>query len=153
MTPYHADEAAVVPVEYLYGTWTLEDADGYIVTRVEAFRIKKKTAKRIFYYADWIHGDLSRVRSVDRATLEATGSVYNHSAGWWSPDFHLFADRADVEPAPVETAAAKVSRLRAEMAAAHPDRGGDDAAFIQAHQRYQRAVSTESMRRSLGKTP
>ncbi len=146
------EAAAIVPVEYLYGTWTLEDADGYIVTRVEAFRIKKKTAKRIFYYSN-DDGHDGRCRSVDRAILEESGSVYNRSRGAWAPDYHLFEDRADVEPAPVETASAKVSRLRAEMADAHPDRGGTDAAFIQAHQRYQRAVSAESMHRSLGETP
>lgn len=138
-------ESTIVPVEsveYLYGNWTHEDADGYIVTSVKQFPILKKTAKRIFYDAGY-----ERTRSVDRQTLEQTGSVRNRSAGWWAPDFHLFANRADAEPAPAETAAEKVKRLKLAATAIHPDRGGDPTEFRAAYARYEAARDAQKARR------
>jgi hypothetical protein len=136
-----SEDTAAASVEYLYGSWTGENADGHIVAEVEKFRIIKTTKKRIFY--DRGRG---RTGSVDRATLEGTGEVYNRSAGWREGDYHLFADRANAEqtkPVLVDCKA-DVSRLRAEMANAHPDRGGTDAEFIAARQRYVRAVSRDA---------
>lgn len=125
---------ADTPIEYLYGTWQVENLDGYLVQQVEQFAIIKRTPKRVFYDAGY-----GRVRCVDRQVLEQTGSAYNRSAGAWAPDYQLFTNRADVEPEPPETHEAKVSRLRAAAAAAHPDRGGDPAEFRAAYARYRTA--------------
>lgn len=129
----------VIKTEYLYGTHTGEDLDGYVKTRVIPFRIVKKTAKRIFYVADWIHGETDRLGSVDRKAIEETGEVYNRARGWWSPDFHLTAEPPTLNDAKVLDLSAlkeELRRLRAEVSDAHPDRGGDQAAFIAAYQRY-----------------
>jgi hypothetical protein len=130
-------ESPVAPAEYLYGSWSHEDAGGYIVTTVEHFLIVKKTPKRIFYDAGH-----ERRRSVDRQTLEQTGSAYNRSVGAWAPDYQLFVEASAAAPPPPETAAEKVTRLRAVMAAAHPDRGGTADAFRAAYARYQKAVTS-----------
>jgi hypothetical protein len=129
----------LAPIEYLYGTYTAEDGDGYVKTRVIPFRIVKKTAKRIFYVKDWIHGETDRLGSVDRRQLEATGEVYQRSRGYWNADFHLYAEIPDIDSCRLDRVALKAElvRLRTEMADVHPDRGGTDAAFIAARERYE----------------
>jgi hypothetical protein len=105
---------------------------------VDRFRITKKTAKRIYYVRSERYDDEVEIGYVDRQKLEADGEVYNHGAGgWWSKDFHLLAAPPEppTQPTPVDQRA-EVSRLRAEMAAVHPDRGGTSAAFIEARSRY-----------------
>jgi hypothetical protein len=139
-------------VEYLYGYSSGgEDFPGSPVR----FRITKKTAKRIYYLQEEElidkHGDpvgYRHIRStssydddigfVDRQKLEATGEVYNRGRHWCYADFHLYASlegllgRFGSEQQPVDD----LHKLKAEMAAAHPDRGGSSAAFIAARQAY-----------------
>lgn len=128
-------------IEYLYGTYTAEDGDGYVKTRVIPFRIVKKTAERVFYVRDWIHGETERLGSVNRQQLEAAGEVYNHTRGYWSPDFLLHVEIPVIDSGRLDPAALKAElvRLRTEMAALHPDRGGLNADFIAAHKRYATA--------------
>jgi hypothetical protein len=74
---------------------------------------------------------------VDCQKLEADGSVYNRGVHWCSSDFHLYASfeglMGDRYRAPEKP---DLAQLKAEMAAAHPDRGGSNAAFIKARARY-----------------
>jgi hypothetical protein len=105
------------PTEFLY-SWG------------DQFRIIKKTARRI-YYLDERYGH--RTRFVDRQKIECDGNIHN----WLylqppQPETHN-------EPAP------DLSHLKAEMAAAHPDRGGSNAAFIEARARY--VAARRQMRR------
>jgi hypothetical protein len=133
--------------EYLYGTHDIEDERGYLVTKVIPFRITKKTPKRIYYVRrEGPCGDI-RLGYVDRIELETKGEVRNYAAGgWWAADFHLYAAPPDVErPAPKTPG---VKALKAAMAAAHPDRGGTNEAFIRARHAYlaarERAVKTNA---------
>jgi hypothetical protein len=123
---------------------------------IYAFPITKKTAKRIYYkrgHYDWLpeienidptsywneNRSNDAVGFVDREELEAKGEVYNHGRHWSDYDFHLRAKppvRHEPEPEPPDLAA-----LKAEMAAARPDRGGSNAAFIEARKRYVEARS------------
>jgi hypothetical protein len=148
--------------EYLYGeTWSCPDdgydSDGYALYR---FRITKRTAKRIFYVnkGEWIDESgephvYANIRSlddeeigfVDRQRLEAEGRVDNRGRHWSAPDSELYAslqgmlakrrrdDHSDTKP--------DLAALRAAMAAAYPDRGGDSTAFIEARQRYVTALA------------
>jgi hypothetical protein len=147
------------PVEYLYGhTMGGEETAGCPVR----FRITKRTAKRIFYvrkkeYID-LHGeprhsdfpniidlDEETIGFVNRQKLEADGEVYNHGVHWCEADWHLhvslehllsgFACYREQDDKPID-----LRQLKAEMAAAHPDRGGSSAAFIAARERYLGAL-------------
>ena len=138
MTP-----ADVEPLEFLYGVDEAGPRDepfsGYVVV---PFRIVRKTARRIFYVSTWPPGKL---RYVDRQAMEAAGDEGHwarRTASWWEPDNRLWLKAPTLHRGlRVNTAAAEaeVSRLRAEMAAVHPDRGGTDAEFIAAHRRYEAA--------------
>lgn len=120
------------PIGYLYtiklGRYDLDDQT-WIPGRVISLPITKKTAKRIYYLRprgpfEWEPG------YVDRQELERLGSV--RAARW----LQLFAEPPELpKPAP----APDLKALKAEMAAAHPDRGGTDEAFIAARERYLRA--------------
>ncbi|MEH0442487.1 hypothetical protein QA811_02130 [Streptomyces sp. B21-102] len=124
-------------VEYLYGidASVADDSRFYEPPRVVRFRITKKTPKRI-YYLRRDDGLRTETGYVDRQKIEADGEIYNHGAGgWWAPDFHLHLTEPELEQAQKPDLAA----LKAEMAAAHPDRGGTEEAFIAARQRYERA--------------
>jgi hypothetical protein len=155
-------------VEYLYGhSFGGEDTPGHPVR----FRITRRTKKRIFYIRPGEdidrHGvpiDYSqcgiqilgpseeKVAFVDRQKLEADGHVYSRSRGWWCDDFHLHISLEhllasiyryrDQQNKPED-----LLQLKAEMAAAHPDRGGSSAAFIEARERYI-AARIRSERRS-----
>lgn len=114
-------------VEYL---WHHHQFDGseFMVS----YGITKRTATRVYFVDRY-----GRVGFVDRQQLECEGSAWHRPT-----QTRLYAEKplTDAERRR-QYAAENVSRLRAEMADTHPDRGGDSAAFIQAHQRYQRAVS------------
>lgn len=133
--------AAAVPVEYLYAIetehWEGND-DVWVPRRVVAFRITKKTPKRIYYVRRERGPGEVEIGCINRQKIEADGEIYNHGAGgWWARDFHLH-----LEPPVIEQAAKPdLAELKAAMAAAHPDRGGNDAEFIAARQRYERARS------------
>jgi hypothetical protein len=137
-------------VEYLYGSWyDNEDCKSYPYR----FQITKKTAKRIFYSRggeridDFGVPQYARDRDdtigyVNRQKLEADGEVHNRGVHWCMPDStlhislqHLLATirRQDQEPHP------DLKTLKAEMAAAHPDKGGSSAAFIAARKAYVEA--------------
>ncbi|KAB1149241.1 hypothetical protein F7R91_05640 [Streptomyces luteolifulvus] len=125
------------PVGYLYaiepGRYELDDVT-WIPGKVVQFPITRKTAKRVYYLRprflympgpDWESG------YVDRQELERHGSV--HVPHW----LLLFAQPPEI-PKPAATPGVK--ELKAAMAAAHPDRGGTDEAFIAARERYLRAL-------------
>ncbi|MCW2904586.1 MAG: hypothetical protein JWO67_6851 [Streptosporangiaceae bacterium] len=124
-------------VEYLYGeTW-----DEEMVHSVVAFQVTKKTAKRIYYIRrERIPGDVE-IGFVDRQKLEAKGDVYR-AGRWWDTDARLYLEPPEREQ---RQGALDLAQLKAEMTAAHPDRGGTNEAFIAAHQRYKRALAAQSV--------
>jgi len=132
-----AEGADAGVVEYLYAV-AAEHHDGnddWQPACVVTFRITRKTPKRIYYIRrERIPGELE-IGYVDRQQLEETGEVLNRSAGWWAPDARLYAAPPDLEPRRPD--APDLAQLKAAMAAAHPDRGGTDAEFIAARERYQ----------------
>jgi hypothetical protein len=112
------------------------------------FRILKKTKQRIYYNRSPFQENDPAIRDyygigyVNRRELERDGEIWSHkSGGWWEEDARLYlkppqmhvAPRAPKAPAP------DLQKLKAEMAAAHPDRGGSSAAFIAARARYVEA--------------
>jgi hypothetical protein len=136
--------------EYLYGHTIGGEVDGSPVR----FQITKKTAKRIYYmrwdeYLDEQGEPRQDIRRHDEGTgyvnrqkLEAEGQVRNRGVHWSASDHHLYASlegvlrdrrRHDEEEQP------DLRQLKAEMAAAHPDKGGNSTAFIAARERYIRA--------------
>jgi hypothetical protein len=126
------------PVEFVYGT----DVDDEGTHRVFAFRVTKKTAKRIYYvrYAPWARPGDEKIGYVDRQAIEAAGAEgvwARRTAGWWEPDNQLYLEPPDVPERPDRKAI--LARLKAEMAAVHPDRGGSHEEFLAAHARYERA--------------
>jgi hypothetical protein len=127
-------------VEYLYGTWwNSEDQVHHVVQ----FRITKKTAKRIYYLRDWpADGEIG---FISRQDLETNGEARNRGRRWHESDSTLYAappdlSRTPAKPSPAEEKA-ELSRLKREMADAHPDRGGTSAGFIAARKRYKQALT------------
>jgi hypothetical protein len=146
-------------VEYLYGySYGGEDSDGHPVR----FQITKKTAKRIYYLRageylsddgiplEWNGYRPEGIGYVDRQLLEEKGEVYNRGQHWCHADYHLYVSfersiewrrqhQQDSKPESLQ-------KLKMEMAAAHPDKGGTKEAFIEARKRYvaarQRAAAT-----------
>ena len=163
-TPSAAKDSKVV--EYLYGrSIGGEDSPAFPVR----FRITKKTRKRVFYIrdAEWLDERGAqqrydndkpivtdrdgRIGYVNRQKLEADGFVDNRGVHWSDYDSHLYASfeglmadrfRRDHAPPP------DLRSLKAEMAAAHPDRGGSNTAFIAARKAY-----VEARRRLRGSMP
>jgi hypothetical protein len=130
--------ADVTATEYLYGvdSSVADDSRFYEPPRVVQFRITKKTPKRIYYVRRERGPGEVEIGYINRQQIEADGDLYNHGAGgWWAPDFHLYLNAPELQ----QTAKPDLAVLRAEMAAAHPDRGGTDAAFIAARRRYEQA--------------
>lgn len=123
-------------IEYLYGIEAgHEELNDWIPTRIIRFRVIKKTARRIYYNAHRPERLQAHARFVDRAALERDGEVRRSSAGWWEPDGTVYLQPPVLE----EPVRPSLSELKTRMAAAHPDRGGDQAAFIAAHTLYERA--------------
>ncbi|MFI9244189.1 hypothetical protein ACIGXF_16725 [Streptomyces sp. NPDC053086] len=128
--------ADLTRIEYLYAI----EAEGYDgnddwhPTRVVQFQVTKKTPKRIYYRTR----DGRPERFVDRLALERDGQVVRRSAGWWEPDLRVYLNPPVIEQAQP----ASLAELKAVMAAAHPDRGGTDEAFIAARARYEAARVT-----------
>ncbi|MGS2592051.1 hypothetical protein [Streptomyces hebeiensis] len=119
--------AAPEQVEYLYELWDANWDDGPLGNyQILAHPITKKTPKRIYF--TYLNG---RTGFVDRQKIEADGEIYH---GYTMCLLHLARPEIPQRPQRPTLAA-----LKAEMAAAHPDRGGSDEAFIAARQRYQRA--------------
>jgi hypothetical protein len=125
------------PTEYLYGidSTVSDDSRFYQGPRVVQFRITKKTAKRIYYVASKSWEPRVQIGFVDRQRIEADGEIYLRNRHWSAPDFHLYLNPPVIQ----QHNKPDLESLRAEMAAAHPDRGGTDEAFIAARARYERA--------------
>lgn len=81
------------------------------------------------------------------------GELLKHGQGWWD-SAHLFATRVAAEEylhggdrereRQRQEAEPEIKRLRREMAAVHPDRGGTNEEFIAARKRYERALRRAS---------
>ncbi|MCQ8831829.1 hypothetical protein [Streptomyces malaysiensis] len=114
-------------VEYLYEVWDANWDNGPLGNyKILRHPIRKKTAKRIYF--DYVSG---RPGCVDRQQLEADGEIYN---GYTRRRLHLAPPEIPSRPKKPS-----LSELRKAMADAHPDRGGTDAEFIAARERYERA--------------
>ncbi|TKA13197.1 hypothetical protein [Actinacidiphila oryziradicis] len=100
-----------------------EPFEGYAIRR---HRITKKTPKRIFYTDDW-----GRTYSLDRQRLEADGEIWDRVH-----NRRLYLREPELPQPPKRPS---VAELKQRMADAHPDRGGNDAEFIAARQKYERA--------------
>jgi len=90
--------------------------------------IEKLTSKRVWFTEP---GGDQRRRSVDRAGLETKGLTHAKPWGVW-------LDPPNMGPY-YRPALPDMAQLKADMAAAHPDRGGTDREFIAARRRYERA--------------
>jgi len=128
-----ADGTATDVVEYLYGIEAEHGSGpGWTPTRVVKFRITKKTPRRIYYLLrEW----RDEQRFVDRVALERDGQATRKSGGWWEADLTVYLS----PPVLAEAQQPSLAELKAAMAAAHPDRGGTDEAFVAARARYERA--------------
>ncbi|MEU9470468.1 hypothetical protein AB0D78_28390 [Streptomyces avermitilis] len=133
--------ADVAPAEFLYGvdSSVSDDSRFYEPPQVVRFRITKKTPKRIYYVRRERGPGEIEIGYINRQQIEADGEIYNHGAGgWWAPDFHLHLTPPVIEQARTSD----LAELKSAMAAAHPDRGGSDEAFIAARARYEKARRT-----------
>jgi hypothetical protein len=132
--------------EYLYAVAVTDWDDGRALgEHIIRFRITKKTPKRIFYVRSQ-DGDDVRIGHVDRARLEADGEIRSYgSGGYWAPDYHLYLTPPDIN-SPRTAPESSLAELKQAMADAHPDRGGDDAQFIAARERYLRARKKQTGR-------
>lgn len=136
-------ETAAGAVEYVYGTrhhypddWTLPE-----VREVIAYRVTRRTAARVYYVRDELHGQAGYV---DRAALEREGCAWRRSARWHEADSTVYATREAAEHAlgldrPTARDAPDLKQLRLDMANAHPDRGGTLEEFTASRRRYERA--------------
>lgn len=127
----------LLAVEYLYAIQAEhhkgDDNRFYVPKTVITFRVTKKTPKRIYYIRSERRGDLGYI---DRRQIEADGEIWRKSAGWWEPDARLYLTPPVLE---VYAPAPDLAQLKAVMRAAHPDMGGSEAAFLEAHERYELA--------------
>ena len=137
-----ADGSDTHTTEYLYDQWGAE------------FRITKKTAERIYYVKEESSFDGPKVGIAARHRVadDWPGPTWRelhdlqNRVGWRN------APRFFLKPRPPgyhdrdELPVVDLARLKAEMAAAHPDKGGSSAAFIEARQRYVAARRHMRMR-------
>lgn len=122
------DQPAVV--EFLYEVWDANWDDGPLGNyRILRHKITRKTARRIYF----VRGG-GRPAFVDRQRIEADGEIFHRPI---ARTLYLTEPALPSRPKP-----ASLPELKAAMAAAHPDRGGTDAEFIAARQRYERARPT-----------
>lgn len=122
--------ATPAAIEYLYELWDANWDDGPL-GNWQVFRhpITKKTPKRIYFtYSTGGHS----AGYVDRQKIEADGEIYH---GYTLRRLHLAEPEIPTRHQPQSLAELKVA-----MAAAHPDRGGTDEAFIAARRRYEAAA-------------
>jgi len=127
----------ISPTDFIYGAFVsswVDDETGDHARRVYPFRVIKRTPKFIYY-----EGPYERRRRIDREAFERDGSIATRH--YWEHDHYLFAKFEDAEQdiAPAEPNTPDIRHLRREMAAAHPDAGGSNEAFIAARERYERA--------------
>ena len=126
--------AELAPAEYLYELWDANWDDGPFGNwQILEHPITKKTAKRIYFtYSTGGH----RPGYVDRQQLEAAGEIYH---GYTRRRLHLIRPETPQRPA-----RSSLTELKQAMADAHPDRGGNDEAFIAARRRYEAAKAAAS---------
>ncbi|MFJ2737666.1 hypothetical protein [Streptomyces sp. NPDC087317] len=132
---------AIEPGYYDHG------ARRWVHSRLVRLPIVKKTARRIFFLRSSEPGEFEQ-GYIDRQMFEAQGWVWSsrYSTIYAEPP-EVPADKPFIPPTfdtPSYRAATapsldEVKRLKAAMAAAHPDRGGSDTEFIAAHRRYVEA--------------
>ncbi|WP_300610606.1 hypothetical protein [Trebonia sp.] len=148
--------ASAAPVEYLYIPCTCTPYDDYLAeTRrwVEAVPVVRKTARRLYYDTRRHEEDDPRLGYIDRQVLERDGKIWipgGHHNPWWLTGTHFYATREAAEDdlyrrqreqeRKRQEAGPELRRLRMEMAAAHPDRGGTNERFIAAREAYERAL-------------
>jgi hypothetical protein len=119
-----------VAAEFLYELWDANWDDGPMGNwQILQHPITKKTAKRIYFTRNG-----SRAAFVDRQQIEATGEIFYRPI---ARTLYLAPPEIPSKPKPPS-----LPELRKAMADAHPDRGGTDADFIAARQRYERARAT-----------
>jgi hypothetical protein len=113
--------------EYLYEIWDANWDDGPLGNyKIRRHPITKKTAKRIYFTRD-----RARPAFVDRQQIESAGEIFYRPIART-----LYLAEPEI---PGRTKPPNLAELKAAMAAAHPDRGGTDEAFIAARQRYEHA--------------
>ena len=118
--------AAPAAVEFLYELWDANWDDGPMGNwQIHRNPITRKTARRIYFTR---HGHSG---FVDRQRIEADGEIWHRSLARY---LHLTPPEIPNEPKPPS-----LTELKAAMAAAHPDVGGTDEAFIAARRRYEAA--------------
>jgi hypothetical protein len=116
----------LAPAEFLYELWDANWDDGPLGNyQIHRHPITKKTARRIYFVLS------GRSGFVDRQKIEADGEIYY---GRSMHRLHLAPPEIPTRPK-----LPRLAELKAAMAAAHPDRGGSDEAFIAARQRYEKA--------------
>ncbi len=127
---------------------------------LKKFQILKKTKQRIYYYRkplpfdepidsepcnihDWTYYGTA---FINRQKIEQEGEIWSHKGGGW---WRQTAGSILKPPAPEaksEPPRRDLSALKAAMAAAHPDRGGSSASFIEARARYIAARRDKAVR-------
>lgn len=126
--------------------WSYVPDDGYGDTRWVKHPITHITANRVYYTYD------GRETYTDRAKLEQRGWCMPPRGGVGCA-LHLDGPEeqaqreADQRRAWLDGQAEQVKQLRQDAAEAHPDRGGDPAAFREKHARYAQAKSALTRRR------
>jgi hypothetical protein len=114
------------PREFLYELWDANWDDGPLGHwEIHRHEITRKTAKRIYITFR------GRTAFVDRQQIETDGEIFYRPA---ARTLYLAEPEIPHRPKPLS-----LPELRKAMADAHPDRGGTDAEFIAARQRYERA--------------
>ena len=119
-------------VEYLYEVCIDPYWYNWLDHSLSRYRIIKKTKVRIYFSEDdrfpSSDPDFQNTYFIDRTALERGESIWHrrirHSLSLSPPQ------PEEAKPLP------DLRQLKAEMAAAHPDRGGSDAAFIAARKQY-----------------
>lgn len=121
---------------------------------IQKFQILKKTKQRIYYNSKPLPfeekpDEYSIVRDmtdygngfVNQQTIEHEGKVWSGRRHLYlcppPPPDHWWRDGERTPPADIRR---ELHHLKAEMAAAHPDKGGSSAAFIAARKAYTEAV-------------
>lgn len=118
-------------IEYLYELWDANWDDGPLGNwQIHRHEITRKTARRIYFTH---HGHTA---FVNRQRIEADGEIWHRSLARY---LHLTPPEIPNCPK-----APSLTELKAAMVAAHPDRGGTDAEFIAARQRYEKARAREA---------
>lgn len=122
------------PREFLYELWDSNWDDGPLGNwQILRHEITRKTAKRIYFTRCGY-----RKGFVDRQRIEANGEIFYRPI---ARTLYLAEPEIPHRPKPPS-----LPELRKAMADAHPDRGGTDAEFIAARQRYERARTQEAGR-------